>query len=170
MGIRIASTLKWVAMGLLGLLLLSVFIIFAVLSAYDYNTLKPEIQGAVADATGKELILEGDINLKMGLSPTLVVRDARIRNVQWGSQPDMAKVKRFEIKVRLFPLLNHRLDIVHLALVEPQMLLETDTAGRSNFAIERETKVSRSGKGTEAGDWKLSRITFKELKMEDLHC
>lgn len=166
MGIRIASTLKWVAMGLLGLLLLSVFIIFAVLSAYDYNTLKPEIQDAVADATGKELILEGDINLRMGLSPTLVVRDARIRNVQWGSQPDMAKVKRFEIKVRLFPLLNHRLDIVHLALVEPQMLLETDTAGRSNFAIERETKVSRSGKGTEAGDWKLSRITFKELKMD----
>jgi len=53
MGIKVASKLRWVLVALLGLLLLSVLIIFAVLSGYDYNTLKPEIQNAVANATGK---------------------------------------------------------------------------------------------------------------------
>lgn len=169
MGIKVASKLRWVLVALLGLLLLSVLIIFAVLSGYDYNTLKPEIQNAVANATGKELTLTGDISLRLGLTPTLVLRDASIRNVPWGSQPDMAKIKRFEIKVRLFPLLNHQLDIVHLALVEPHILLETDGAGRSNFSIEKEVKAPRAGKGAGAGGWKLSRITFKELLVEKGH-
>ncbi len=169
MRIKVASTLKWVVMALLGLLLLSVLVVFAVLSAYDYNILKPEIQDAVANATGKELTLGGDISLKIGFSPVLVVRDVSIRNVLWGTQADMAKVKRFEIKVRLFPLLAHQLDIVHLTLVEPEILLETDAAGRSNFSIEKEMKAPRAGKGTEAGGWKLSRITFKELLVEKGH-
>jgi uncharacterized protein involved in outer membrane biogenesis len=169
MGIKVASTLKWALAALLGLLLLSVLIIVAVLSGYDYNTLKPEIENAVANATGKELTLAGDISLRLGLTPTLVLRDASIRSVPWGSQPDMAKIKRFEIKVRLFPLLNHQLDIVHLALVEPHMLLETDSVGRSNFSIEKEVKAPRAGKGAGAGGWKLSRITFKELLVEKGH-
>lgn len=166
MGIRVVSKLKWVVTGLLSFLLLLVLIVFVVLSGYDYNTLKPEMQSAVAEATGKELTLGGDISLKLGLSPTLVVRDATIRNAPWGSQPDMATVKRFEIKVRLLPLLNHQLDIVRLVLVEPDILLETDAAGRSNFFIEKGVKASRAGKGTGAGAWKLSRVTFKELEVE----
>ncbi len=165
MGI-VASKWKWVVAAVLAVLLLAVLTIFAILSGYDYNTLKPEIQSAVASATGKELTLRGNISLKIGLSPTLVVRDASVRNVSWGSQPDMAKVKRFEIKVRLFPLLTHQLDIVRLVVVEPEILLETDAAGRSNFSVEKEMKPSQAGKGTEAGGWKLSRITFKEMRVE----
>jgi len=166
MKIKLASTLKWVVAAFLALMLLSVLAIFAILSGYDYNSLKPEIQDAVADATGKELTLGGDISFKMGLTPTLVARDVSIRNEPWGSRPEMAKIKRFEIKARLFPLLAHQLDIVRIIFVEPEILLETDADGRSNLFIEKGVKEHEPGKRAAAGGWKLSRITFKDLRIE----
>jgi len=163
---KVISKWKWVASGVLAVFLLAVLVIFAILSGYDYNSLKPEIQGTVANATGKELTLGGDISLRIGLTPTLVLRDVSVRNVPWGSEPQMAKIGRFEVKVRLFPLLAHHLDIVRLVLVEPRILLETDTAGRSNFAIEKGAKEQEPGKGATGGGWKLSSVTLNDLSIE----
>ncbi len=145
------------------LLAATVYIIFA---SYDYNTLKPEISRAFQDATGKELTLGGDISLKIGLTPTLVVRDVTIQNAPWGSQPELARIKRLEIKVRFFPLLAHRLDLVRVILIEPELLLETDTSGKSNLATDVPVKDRTAEKGSDTGGWGLSRITFEELRIE----
>ncbi|HBL24640.1 MAG TPA: hypothetical protein DDZ40_11060 [Deltaproteobacteria bacterium] len=145
------------------LLAATVYVIFA---SYDYNTLKPEIARAFQDATGKELTLGGDISLKIGLTPTLVVRDVTIQNAPWGSQPELARIKRLEIKVRFFPLLAHRLDLIRVILIEPELLLETDTSGKSNLAMDAPVKDRTAEKGTDTGGWGLSRITFEEMRIE----
>ena len=145
------------------LLAATVYVIFA---SYDYNTLKPEIARAFQDATGKELTLDGDISLKIGLTPTLVVRDVTIQNAPWGSQPELARIKRLEIKVRFFPLLAHRLDLIRVILIEPELLLETDTSGKSNLAMDAPVKDRTAEKGTDTGGWGLSRITFEEMRIE----
>ncbi len=141
--------------------------IYLILLSYDYNGLKPQIKQAVQDATGRDLTLGGDIRLAMGLNPTLVVQDVSFQNATWGSQPEMAKIKRSEIKVRLLPLLSHRLEIVRLVLIEPEILIETDASGKSNFPVQALAKdLPRKKDGTEAGGWKLSQVTFKDLRIE----
>ncbi|MEN6465768.1 MAG: AsmA family protein, partial [Syntrophaceae bacterium] len=146
------------------LLVITVYVIFA---SYDYNTLKPEISRAFQDATGKGLTLGGDISLKIGLTPTLVVRDVTIQNAPWGSQPELARIKRLEIKVRFFPLLAHRVDLIRAILIEPELLLETDTSGKSNLAIDAPVKDRTAKKKTDTGGWGLSRITFEEMRIEN---
>ncbi len=143
--------------------------VYVILSSYNYNGLKPEITRAVKDDTGRELTLGGDISLKIGFTPALVVKDVSFQNAPWGSQPNLAKIKRFEIKVRLLPLLSRRIDVKRLILIEPEILFETDVSGKSNLAFETPKKqdLTQGKDETKAGgDWKLLALTFNELQIE----
>ncbi len=160
---------RWVAGIVSASILLLVVAVYVILSSYDYNGLKPEIRHAVKDDTGRELTLGGDISLKIGFTPALVVKDVSFQNAPWGSQPELAKIKRFEIKVGLFPLLSRRIEVKRLILIEPEILFETDIFGKSNLAFET-TKKQDLTKGKDetkaGGDWKLSAFTFNELQIE----
>jgi uncharacterized protein involved in outer membrane biogenesis len=160
---------KWVLGIASAATVLLVVAVYLILSSYNYNSLKPEIIRAVKDDTGRELTLGGDINLKIGFTPALVVKDVSFQNAPWGSQPDLVKIKRFEIKVRLLPLLSRRIEVKRLILIEPEILFETDTSGKSNLAFET-TKKQDLAKGKEetkaGGNWKLSALTFNELQIE----
>ena len=61
----------------------------------DVQKYKPEIQNRVLQATGRELKL-GDIELKIGFLPSLVAENVSFQNAQWGSRPELVKIKRFE--------------------------------------------------------------------------
>ena len=160
---------KWVLGIVSASIVLSGVAVYVILSSYNYNSLKPEIIRAVKDDTGRELTLGGDISLKIGFTPALVVKSVSFQNASWGSQPELAKIKRFEIKVRLLPLLSRRIEVKRLILIEPEILFETDTSGKSNLAFET-TKKQDLAKGKEetkaGGNWKLSALTFNELRIE----
>jgi len=49
---------------------------YAYLATYDYNQLKPRIAGIVNAQTGRDIHLDGDIKLGIGLSPRLSVESA----------------------------------------------------------------------------------------------
>jgi uncharacterized protein involved in outer membrane biogenesis len=160
---------KWVLGIASAAILLLAIAVYVILLSYNYNGLKPEITRAVKDDTGRELTLGGDISLKIGFTPALVVKDVSFQNASWGAQPELAKIKRFEIKVRLLPLLSRRIEVKRLILIEPEILFETDTSGKSNLAFET-TKKQDLAKGKEetkaGGNWKLSALTFNELQIE----
>jgi hypothetical protein len=157
----------------LGVVSASILLLYAagylILSRYDYNGLKPVITRAVKDGTGRELTLGGDIRLKPGFTPALVVKDVSFQNASWGSRPNLAAIKRFEIKVRLLPLLSHRIEVKRLILIEPEILFERDISGTSNFIFETTKNQDLTKEEIETkdgGDWKLSALTFKELQIE----
>ncbi|OGW17280.1 MAG: hypothetical protein A3G93_05300 [Nitrospinae bacterium RIFCSPLOWO2_12_FULL_45_22] len=160
---------KWVLGVVSAAIVLLVVAVYVILLRYNYNGLKPEITRAVKDDTGRELTLGGDISLKIGFTPALVVEDVIFQNAPWGSQPELAKIKRFEIKVRLFPLLYRRIEVKRLILIEPKILFETDISGKSNLAFET-TKKQDLTKGKDetkvGGDWNLAALTFNELQIE----
>ena len=89
---------KWVLGIVSASIVLLVVAVYVILLSYNYNSLKPEITRAVKDDTGRELTLGGDISLKIGFTPALVVKNVSFQNASWGSQPELAKIKRFEIK------------------------------------------------------------------------
>ncbi|MEE9611804.1 MAG: AsmA family protein [Desulfatiglandales bacterium] len=107
---------------------------YVILSTYDYNKFKPRIAKVVKDATGRELTLAGDINLDVGLLPTLVVEDVSFQNAAWGSRPELAKLKPFEIQVALLPLILKRIIVKRIILVSPDILVETDSSGKSKLS------------------------------------
>ena len=95
---------KWiVTIGVLMIVIL-IAVVYVYLNTYDYNKLKPLVARMVEDATGRKLSLGGEVNLAIGLSPSLVVTDVAFANASWGSQPQMIEVEKLEAQVRLLPL------------------------------------------------------------------
>ena len=121
----------WVAGAAVGLLVVLPAIGAGIaLARFDPDSLKPRIEAAVQQATGRRLTLAGPIGLKLALVPTLTVEGAALANMPGGSRPEMARVRRVEVELALLPLLRQRVEVRRLRLVEPDILLETDAAGR----------------------------------------
>ncbi len=76
---------KWI-LGIAALaIVLFVVAVYVYLNTYDYNKLKPLIAKMVEDATGRKLILGGEVNLELGLLAPFVhlgANDAHICDVQ----------------------------------------------------------------------------------------
>ena len=152
---------KMIAGGALLLVVLSMAALYLFLATYDYNRLKPEITRAVKDATGRELTLGGDIKLDFGLSPTLAVKDVKLANAAWGSQPQMLTADRIEAQVRLLPLLHRDVEAERIGLVGVDLFLETDPTGGGNWDFEGAAGRGESLQTDMHID--VARVSIKEL-------
>jgi uncharacterized protein involved in outer membrane biogenesis len=112
------------------------------LSRFDPNAYKPQIIAAVRHATGRDLTLNGRISLKPSLWPTIQVADAAFSNPPGFSRPQMATLQGLQLQLALLPLLSSRFEIDRLVLIHPDILLETDGAGRMNWQLSPEVSPS----------------------------
>ena len=108
-----------------------VFFIF--LKTIDFNNYKPLIQEQVEEFSGRILSIDGDIELDIGFTSRLAVNNVNLSNAPWGSRETMISIKRAEAEVTLLPLLFGNIHIDRLILIEPDILLETDTSGNGNW-------------------------------------
>ncbi|TCZ65391.1 AsmA family protein [Roseicella aquatilis] len=102
---------------------------------FDPDSLKPRLQAAVEEATGRALSLDGPIGLKLSLVPTVTAERVALANMPGGSRPQMASVQRVELQLALLPLVSGQVELRRLRLVAPDILLETDAAGRPNWVF-----------------------------------
>jgi uncharacterized protein involved in outer membrane biogenesis len=130
------KAIKWIVISLAALVVVGVAAVVIVITSYDYNTLKPEISAAVLEETGRELKIDGDVDLSISLSPSLVVEGVSFQNAPWGSRPQMVMVKRMELEVGLLALISGDVEVNRLVLIEPDILIETDAEGRSNLDMK----------------------------------
>ena len=125
---RISTILK-----IVGALVAAVVVaIVAIVFAIDPNDYKDDIRQAAKDATGRDLTIEGDIGLELGLTVGLSIDGVRFANAAWGSQPDMLRAKEVAVRVAILPLISGALDVKGLTIRDAEILLETDAQGRSN--------------------------------------
>ena len=164
-------TLRWIIGVVIALVVILVIALYVILSSYDFNDLKPQIAKAALEATGRVLTIKGDIDLEIGFTPSLVLTDIALRNVPWGSRPEMVKLRRFEVQVALLPLVSGNIEIKRFILVEPDILIETDKAGKSNLAFEVPKKGTPASEKEEAkppseGVTRLPALAFNQLEIE----
>ncbi|MBW1862693.1 MAG: AsmA family protein [Deltaproteobacteria bacterium] len=163
-------TLKWIIGIFVGVIVAVIVVVYIILASYDFNDLKPQISNAALEATGRELRIGGDIDLDIGLTPALVLTDIGFQNAPWGSRPELATIKRFEIKIALVPLLSGEIEIKRFILTEPDILIETDKSGKSNLLFEKPKKVTpekKEEKKTEKGVTHLPALSFNQLLIEN---
>ena len=181
---RIAKILKWTVLAVAILVAAGA----AVLYSIDVNSYRDEIAAEFRKATGRDLVIGGDMDLSISLSPAVVVERAAIANAHWGSRPHMVALERVEAEVELLPLLAGDIRVTRLILVEPDILLETNSDGLSNWqarppANDRSDAPVRSAemaeRKDEAGDGLSSvpifthveirrgRLTYKDARTGD---
>jgi hypothetical protein len=127
--------LKIVLLAMVGVLVVLVVAVVVVLKSIDVNAYKPLIAEQAKAATGRELTIRGNLDLQIGFSPAVVVKDVAFANAPWGSRPEMVKLAQFEVEVALLPLIFRQIQIKRLILVQPDILLETDAKGAGNWSF-----------------------------------
>ena len=88
-----------------------------VLTTIDPNEYRDQLTAEVKQATGRELIIKGDLAVGISLIPTIVANDVSFSNASWGSRPEMATIKRLETNLQIVPLLSGDIRIRRLVLV-----------------------------------------------------
>lgn len=142
---RLARVLKILLVAVPLLLIAAAVGGIAVLKSTDFNQYKSRIAAEVRKATGRDLVIAGDLGVEISLNPAVAVGGVSFANADWGSRPDMVALDRFEAQIAVLPLLFGRLEIDRLVLVGADILLEVDEEGRANFDFGRSTAVATDG-------------------------
>ena len=121
--------------GVVVLLVLLLGAVAIVVATMDTRTLLAPIEAQLERATGRDVNLGTQARLDLSLTPTLQLTDVTLGNAPWGSDKEMIRAKRVEAQVALLPLLSRRVELIRFTLVEPTILLETDSQGRGNWTF-----------------------------------
>jgi uncharacterized protein involved in outer membrane biogenesis len=154
---------------LIGIGVLLVLLVAAVLvgpSFYDWNRHKGEIAAKVREATGRELIIDGDISLAILWTPTLSVTKVRFANIAGGSAPDMASLEALDVRLAFAPLdwIDGKFQVERIDLQQPTILLERLADGRANWQFERPAAGATSGADGGGG---TSDVRLDDIRIAD---
>ncbi|HEX6992516.1 MAG TPA: AsmA family protein [Gammaproteobacteria bacterium] len=167
--------LKLIGIVIGALVVLVIAVAVGVALFFDPNDYKDQIAAAVADATGRELTLEGDLELSLFPSLGISLGPARLSNAEgFGDQP-FAEIARASLDVELLPLLSRRIEVAEARLDGLVLNLARDAQGRNNWqdlggdGAAPETPAAEQGGGAPnvALNVDVIRVTNSEVRWND---
>ncbi len=138
------------------LLVLGVLVILVVVAAFvapmliPKDWLREQITAQAKQATGRDLVIDGDLSLQFLPSAVVNLSDVRFANFEGGSRADMVTLKELRVHVAVLPLLSSEVEVREFVLVEPDILLEVKNDGSVNWDVSA-GKPEVSGAGTAGG-------------------
>jgi len=142
--------------------------IFIYISAYDLNYLKPIIEKAAFDATGRKLSIQGRIYIHVGWPPGIRITDVTLENAQWSNKPHMLRVGELEVDVKIRPLLNKTIHIKQLTLNNFYLSIEINKKGDSNLNLKTSPE-KQSDPLQEGHDNKMPQFGFNHLCLNNIN-
>jgi uncharacterized protein involved in outer membrane biogenesis len=140
---------------IVGVLILLVLLIGALLVGpgfLDWNQYKPEITAQVEKATGRKLVIAGDIDLTLLPAPAFSVEGLRLANVSGAAAAQMVTLKALDVRIALMPLLEGSVKIESIELVDPVVELEILADGRANWVFGAEPMAGGGTADSQADD------------------
>jgi len=145
---------KKLAIGVAALLAVLVAALVVGPGFVDWNSYKDRIAAEVRAATGRNLTISGDLSLALIPAPALSAEGVRLANLEGGSDEAMVSLDSLRVRVAFLPLLQGRIQVESVELVEPVIRLEVLADGRRNWdlapAAEAKTET-RDGFAEETG-------------------
>ena len=159
----ILQVLKWILITFTVVLLAAVLY----LSFADLNWMKPRIESAVADATGRRLQLGGDFDINIVPAPSIVLEDVSLSNADWGSEPMLATIGHVSAELSFWSLLAGPVRVNEVKLRDVDVLLETNEQGESNWILGTAAEPAAAepvDTGSDVGGGVPVLIEFAELR------
>ena len=129
-----------------GLIVLLVAVAFVAPSFVDWKRYKSEIAGPIERATGRKLLMSGDLSLSVLPTPRVSVADVRLSTPS--GEADFLILRALEVQVALWPLIRGEIHITSVRLVEPEFFLEVRADGSNNWQFGTGVNASSDVSGT----------------------
>jgi AsmA family protein len=136
--------------------------VIAVLWILESNLLRDAAIARIAKETGRDLVIDGGLDLHPGLRPRISARDVRFGNADWAAGPDMAQIEHLEVEFDLLALARGRWVFHDLRARGASFHLERDKEGRANW--QWGSTAGQPGRGLEIRSLVIedSRITLHD--------
>lgn len=115
----------------------TVLVVLAILLlVWDWNWFKRPIERRVTAQTGREFHIDGNLDVDLGRTLTITADGLRFSNTPWAREPDMARAKRLQFDLRLWPLLRGKVSIPRITLDQPIAHLQRDSQQQGNWIFK----------------------------------
>ncbi|MFA7430860.1 MAG: AsmA family protein [Rhodospirillaceae bacterium] len=135
----------------------------AMIATLDANQYKGVIIAKAKELTGRDLVIDGDLEMVIGLTPSVQVKGVTFGNAPWASDPNMIAVENFEAQVALLPALRGDIQVQRLVLDGAAIFLETDAKGRTNWTFPQQPADPAAPKEAE-GELRLPSLEEVRIK------
>lgn len=121
--------------GLIFLVFLALVAAVVIPQLVPTSVYKNEIQARISQELGREVRIEGDLNLSV--LPVIKASAGRvtIANADGFSEEHFAAMDGLDARIKLWPLLSRRVEIDHFTLKRPVVNLEKKPDGRANWVF-----------------------------------
>lgn len=121
---------------LFGLALLTLALV-AFVYAFQWKLLREPINRYVSEKTGRHFAINGDLQVKLGSTTDISLRQVQFDNPDWASGRTMAKADLIVISVDLPALLGGRIVLDQLHLEGATVSLERSADGKRNWTLAK---------------------------------
>src|SRR5262245_26454992 len=160
--------LKFILIGFAVVLLALIGGAFTVLMATDFNDYRDLVQQRMKAATGRDLVIAGNIDAKFSLSPRLSAKQVSFRNAPWSDIPQMASLDEIEAEIALLPLLSGEIRINEVLLRGGQVVVETSKEGVGNWVLDLAPQTApapENASTTASGLPQIDRMVIEDVTL-----
>jgi AsmA protein len=140
------STLKWgaIIVGCLAVIIIAALLIIPMF--VDVQKYKPILESKVVEATGRSFSVGDDLKLSLFPWAGISFSDLQLGNPAGFVENEFVKVKSFEVRVKLLPLISKEIRIKRFVVDEPQIVLVKNKDGRVNWEQPKTQQKAKSTK------------------------
>ncbi|MCM0147418.1 AsmA family protein [Photobacterium galatheae] len=118
---------------LLAIVVVVVVGIGVLVTLVDPNQFKPLIAEQVKKATGRDLVMEGDISWRFFPSIGFDIGRTEFRNPEGFDEPNLVQFNEAGVSVSVLPLFSHQLEVGKVTLKDARVFIQTRKDGVSNL-------------------------------------
>lgn len=161
------AVLKWIGLGLLGLVVLVAAGAGIALAVFDWNDARGFIARQASKTLNREVAIDGDLKVKLGDPIIIHVEGLRVANTDWSDEKTMAELKVLDAKLRLWPLLRGDYEFPEIRLSAPKLVLEKNKDGEPNWNFGSPDARKEAAKDTVKPEDRGDLPIIESLVVED---
>ena len=160
--------MKKVLIGLVAIVVILVVAVLVLPSLVPKDTLRAQIENQIESATGREVVIAGDVGVSIIPSVELTLEQVTIANAPGAVAANMIDLGALRLKVGLFPLLGGDLVIDEFVLERPTIQLEIDSQGKPNWEFDTAKPASDTQSGGGSGSGGGAPAFLNDIRLGDV--
>ncbi len=135
---------------LAGLLVLILLIGGGIYFLIDTQKIKTIIETQVEKATGREFVIDGDLNIAFFPLAQVSLFDVKLKNPTWAKKPYLAEIDRVGVSLKILPLLSGNVQIDTVDIENIKANLEQNKAGQKTWEFKQNAVQAAPAKSIDA--------------------
>lgn len=160
--------LKWSGIVIGGLVILFVLALLIIQMFYDDNKLKLIIERTVENATGREFVLGGEVELSLFPWAGVTLTDVSLGNPKGFGEKPFAAFSEFEVRMKLLPLLAKDVQVSRFFLKGLRLDLIRKKDGRVNWDFSKTGEAEKKSASEEAAGGTGDTFPIKALAVGEI--